>query len=237
MSIALAVGAIAVSTIAGAIFGAQQDKEAREYTNNYNFHRNILVENLPRHGYDVDKTIAAIQAENPDAFWGEWYKDGAQEFIYMLRETFNDRPYVHRDAASVSADDLKTNGYMQRHMMDALRWKGTQSGHPEFASIQVDELNADEIKWLDEKTNGTWRMNAELQANIQYQSMINNQIKTDTAQKAVYTYWFNNKTLDKILSSKKLNNNNTTPNEDVKHLQENNNSKITPLLTSVKVDN
>jgi len=196
MSIALAVGAIAVSTIAGAIFGAQQDREAKEYVNNYNFQRNILVENLPRHGYDVDKTIAAIQAESPDAFWGEWYKDGAQEFIYMLRETFNDRPYVHRDAASVSADDLKTNGYMQRHMMDALRWKGTQSGHPEFASIQVEELNADEIKWLDEKTNGTWRMNAELQANIQYQSMINNQIKTDTAQKAVYTYWFNNKTLD-----------------------------------------
>jgi hypothetical protein len=196
MSIALAVGAIAVSTIAGAIFGAQQDKEAREYTNNYNFHRNILVENLPKYNYDVDKTIAAVQAENPDAFWGEWYKDGAQEFIYMLRETFNDRPYVHRDAASVSADDLKTNGYMQRHMMDALRWKGTQSGHPEFASIEVDELKPDEIKWLDEKTNGTWRMNAELQANIQYQSMINNQIKTDTAQKAVYTYWFNNKTLD-----------------------------------------
>jgi hypothetical protein len=195
MSIALAVGAIAVSTIAGAIFGAQQDREARDYTNKYNFERNILVENLPRHGYDVDKTIAAVQAENPDAFWGEWYKDGAQEFIYMLRETFNERPYVHRDAASVSADDLKTNGYMQRHMMDALRWKGTQSGHPEFASIEVDELKPDEIKWLDEKTNGTWRMNAELQANIQYQSMINDQLKTDTAQKAVYTYWYNNKTL------------------------------------------
>lgn len=195
MSIALAVGAIAVSTIMGAVFGAQQDREARDHVNNYNKARNILVENLPRHGFDVDKTIEAIQAENPDVFFGDWYKDGTQEFIYMLRETFNDRPYIHRDAGAVSADDLKTNAYMQRHMMDALRWKGTQSGHPEFASIEVDELKPDEIKWLDEKTNGTWRINAELQANIQYQAMINDQIKTDTAQKAVYTYWFNNKTL------------------------------------------
>lgn len=194
LSIAMAVGAIAISTIAGAIFGHFQDEDNRKYTDNYNAARNILVENLPRYGYDVDKTMEALQAENPDVFYGDWYKDGTEEFVFMLRETFNERPYIHREQGNVSADDLKTNGLMQRHIADALRWKGTQSGHPEFNSIEVNELNADEIKWLDEHTNKTWRRNAELQANIQYQAMMNDAKKTDDAQKAVLLYWNTNHT-------------------------------------------
>lgn len=194
LSIAMAVGAIAISTIAGAVFGHFQDEDNRKYTNNYNWHRNILVENLPRFDYDVDKTIAALEAEDPTRFYGDWYKDGTEEFVFMLRETFNERPYRHREQGEVSADDLKTNGLMQRHIADALRYKGTQSGHPEFNSIEVNELNDEEIKWLDEHTNKTWRQNAELQANIQYQAMMNDAKKTDDAQKAVLLYWNTNHT-------------------------------------------
>jgi hypothetical protein len=47
---------------------------------------------------------------------------------------------------------------------------------------------------------------------------------------------FTNKTLDKIISSKNLFNN-TTPKASAKSLQENDNTKNTPLLNSVKIDN
>ena len=164
ISLALAIGSIAMSSGISFYFGQQYDNDMRDNCNELYYNRRMVIENLKNYNYDVQTTITALTAQNgwvnhipPHNDWdwfgkkpvpiigiGAPYKDeygvwqdpyNWNAFVDMMQTEFvSGNPYVTPAGRTPTGDDKTAAGYMYQEVMMEMKRLADVDGNTSISS-------------------------------------------------------------------------------------------------------
>ena len=164
ISLAMAVGSIALSSGISFYFGQQYDNNMRDNSNELYYNRRMVIENLKNYNYDLNMTISALSVQNkwfnhipPHNDWdffgakpvpiigiGAPYRDefgviqdpyNYQSFLDMMSSEFQyGNPYVHPAGRELTGDDKKAAGYMYKETMMEMKRLADIDGNTSVSS-------------------------------------------------------------------------------------------------------
>lgn len=180
------------STIAGAVMGAQQDEEIKEEKekaisrlNTMAEERQKLLATLPSHGYDFDSAVDDWLRKRPGNAYTIGYGDESWNNFKKMGETlFRERPgALPAPSQPQSGDDQliasRLNKYIQHELSKDPNYRGKDPG----------DLTDDERRFLDDKTDGLWKTQADMQVEMSKQNMMYTRKRVQDAQKAMLDAW------------------------------------------------
>ena len=164
ISLAMAIGSVALSSGISFYFGQQYDNNMRDTSNELYYNRRMVIENLKYHNYNVNDTVAALAVQNhwfnnipPHNDWdffgakpvpiigiGQPYKDeygvwqdpyNWNSFLEMMQSEFvSGNPYVHPAERKLTGDDEIAAGYMYKETMMEMKRLADIDGNTSISS-------------------------------------------------------------------------------------------------------
>jgi hypothetical protein len=164
VSLAMAIGSVALSSGISFYFGQQYDNNMRDNSNELYYNRRMIIENLKNYNYDLNMTISVLSVQNkwfnhipPHNDWdffgakpvpiigiGAPYKDeygvwqdpyNYQSFLDMMSSEFQyGNPYVHPAGRELTGDDKIAAGYMYKETMMEMKRLADIDGNTSVSS-------------------------------------------------------------------------------------------------------
>lgn len=216
MSMAFALGSVALSSAIGAIAGVFSERSSREDRNRHNANRMTVMNMLPQYNWDWHAAQQAWELQHfghtaspqeSDREFGD-YNTEMRPFRDMIEMRFNGRmppsdSPLHSEPPSrdsLSNTERRTMDLMRVAMNYNMAVFADQRGNHELAQTIRSQpgfrgITAAEYMWLDDTTHYTWDQEVQLMASIEYGQLEYDAHVSQEASVRLYAAWENNHTL------------------------------------------
>ena len=215
LGLSLVVGGIAtgISALIGFFTGKAEDdkiKQARDEQNNKIGTRENLIESLPKHNYNFDEALSAMQKNDPNSYKDlQVDSDDFKTFKTAMEATFTSRPRTvpAPPAKKETGDAKRINDLFSQAVMHDLIDKVCQASGGDCSDLrkrQPKALTKDDTDFLNKQTNQTWQTSVGLLVQQSFQEMNYTQVRIKNSQEFLLNQWNKNKVpaknLDKYYS-------------------------------------
>jgi hypothetical protein len=215
LGLSLVVGGIAtgISALIGFFTGKAEDdkiKQARDEQNNKIGTRENLIESLPKHNYNFDEALSAMQKNDPNSYKDlQVDSDDFKTFKTAMEATFTSRPRAvpAPPAKKETGDAKRINDLFSQAVMHDLIDKVCQASGGDCSDLrkrQPKALTKDDTDFLNKQTNQTWETSVGLLVEQSFQEMNYTQVRIKNSQEFLLNQWNKNKVpaknLDKYYS-------------------------------------
>lgn len=216
LSMAFALGSIALSSAIGAIAGIFSERSAREDRNRHNLNRMTVMNMLPQYNWDWHSAQQAWELQHfghvaspqeSDREFGD-YNTEMRPFRDMIEMRFNGRAPpadspLHQEPPSrdsLSNTERRTMDLMRVAMNAEMYQLAARSGNMQLANTIHSQpgfrtITSEEYMWLDDNTHYTWAQEVDLMAAIEYGQLQRDAQLATEASVRLYAAWENNHTL------------------------------------------
>jgi hypothetical protein len=205
---ALANGALELMAF---LSGQSADKQV-EKINNTNKVRSEFIDTLPQYNYNYRKALNAFVNAGKSGGLGMNTSDW-KDFEKSLDETFTLNPVaVSKSSRKTSSgfsveDQALIQSYFSKYILHNLIKKVCSGGKecsPDLVKQDKGELDENEVKFLNDKTDFTWQSRADTQVNVSIKQMEFTQKRVQFAKEQIISNWENNKRLPEQLADKDI---------------------------------
>jgi hypothetical protein len=196
--------ALAATSIIGFFTGQDQDRKEREareeaervriQLDSTSLARKKLLETLPNYNYDFNKALAAFnEKENlgiDDGTWNTFSKNSSSLFVPRPN---NNPPPTPTSGEPPSEEQKRINDLFSKYITHQLI-REVCTGGSNCEELQRQDLGAlteDEENYLNDKTNSTWRGQANMQVEMSVQELNYTRQRMGDAQLEMLNAWNN----------------------------------------------
>jgi hypothetical protein len=196
--------ALAATSIIGFFTGQDQDRKEREareeaervriQLDSTSLARKKLLETLPNYNYDFNKALAAFnEKENlgiDDGTWNTFSKNSSSLFVPRPN---NNPPPTPTSGEPPSEEQKRINDLFSKYITHQLINRVCTGGSncEELQRQDLGALTEDEENYLNDKTNSTWRGQANMQVEMSVQELNYTRQRMGDAQLEMLNAWNN----------------------------------------------
>ena len=194
-------------TAAGAIMGGMEDADIKkqeekvQHAIDVSTERQKFLKTLPKYGYNFEMAIAEYNIHHPDSdlgydddTWDDFQRQGDLFFIDNPKNAATSSSNPDNPPKSPTKEPSDTDKKITKLMVQYVQ-HGLKKQDVDYSAEDPGALTAEDRKFLDEKTNGVWEAQGNVQIEMSKQNMVYTRQRIGNAQGEMWKNWTTDQTM------------------------------------------